>query len=365
MIDSSTNLANTSSNKPHNYHEQSQIDQTLRLREVLKTLPPFVKDYFRAMEPKSSARTRINYAYDIRVFFHFLMENNPVYKNYTIDRFTPQDLENLEPVDIEEYLEYLKVYKRDEDGELITNGEKGLARKMSALRSFYGYYFKHRIIQKNPTLLVDMPKLHDKAIIRLDTDEVALLLDFVESAGEHLTGQALNYYKKTRDRDIAILTLLLGTGIRVSECVGLDIDDVDFKNNGIKIHRKGGAEVIVYFGDEVRDALADYMNQRSGITALEGHTNALFLSMQNRRISVRAVENLVKKYSKLVTSIKNITPHKLRSTYGTNLYQETGDIYLVADVLGHKDVNTTRKHYAEIEDNRRRKAARYVHLREE
>ena len=119
MIDSSTNLANTSSNKPHNYHEQSQIDQTLRLREVLKTLPPFVKDYFRAMEPKSSARTRINYAYDIRVFFHFLMENNPVYKNYTIDRFTPQDLENLEPVDIEEYLEYLKVYKRDEDGELI------------------------------------------------------------------------------------------------------------------------------------------------------------------------------------------------------------------------------------------------------
>ena len=84
MIDSSTNLTNTASNKPHNYHEQSQIDQTLRLREVLKSLPPFAKDYFRAMEPKSSARTRINYAYDIRVFFHFLMENNPVYKNYTM-----------------------------------------------------------------------------------------------------------------------------------------------------------------------------------------------------------------------------------------------------------------------------------------
>ena len=96
MVTSPT-VSRTSSNKPHNYHEQSQIDQTLRLREVLKTLPPFVKDYFRAMEPKSSARTRINYAYDIRVFFHFLMENNPVYKNYTIDRFTPQDLENLEP----------------------------------------------------------------------------------------------------------------------------------------------------------------------------------------------------------------------------------------------------------------------------
>ena len=365
MIDSSTNLANTSSNKPHNYHEQSQIDQTLRLREVLKTLPPFVKDYFRAMEPKSSARTRINYAYDIRVFFHFLMENNPVYKNYTIDRFTPQDLENLEPVDIEEYLEYLKVYKRDEDGELITNGEKGLARKMSALRSFYGYYFKHRIIQKNPTLLVDMPKLHDKAIIRLDTDEVALLLDFVESAGEHLTGQALNYYKKTRDRDIAILTLLLGTGIRVSECVGLDIEDVDFKNNGIKVTRKGGNEMVVYFGPEVEKALKRYLEVREGITPLAGHEHALFYSAQRKRMGVQAVENMVKKYSRQITTTKKITPHKLRSTYGTALYQETGDIYLVADVLGHKDVNTTKKHYAALDDARRRQAATAVKLREE
>ena len=365
MIDSSTNLANTSSNKPHNYHEQSQIDQTLRLREVLKTLPPFVKDYFRAMEPKSSARTRINYAYDIRVFFHFLMENNPVYKNYTIDRFTPQDLENLEPVDIEEYLEYLKVYKRDEDGELITNGEKGLARKMSALRSFYGYYFKHRIIQKNPTLLVDMPKLHDKAIIRLDTDEVALLLDFVESAGEHLTGQALNYYKKTRDRDIAILTLLLGTGIRVSECVGLDIKDVDFKNNGIMVTRKGGNQMVVYFSDEVAEALKNYMaGDREAATPLPGHEQALFLSTQRKRMGVQAVENMVKKYARQVTPNKKITPHKLRSTYGTSLYKETGDIYLVADVLGHKDVNTTKKHYAAIDDNRRRKAASAVKLRE-
>ena len=86
--------------------------------------------------------------------------------------------------------------------------------------------------------------------------------------------------------------------------------------------------------------------------------------MQKNRISVRAVENLVKKYSRTVTTLKNITPHKLRSTYGTQLYRETGDIYLVADVLGHRDVNTTRKHYADIEDERRRKAAGKVKLRE-
>ena len=87
---------------PKTYHEQAYIDQTLRLREILKTLPAFAKDYFRAVEPTTSARTRISYAYDIRVFFHFLMEVNPHYKNYTIDQFTVQDLERLDPVDIEE-----------------------------------------------------------------------------------------------------------------------------------------------------------------------------------------------------------------------------------------------------------------------
>ena len=146
----------TRKSKNKTYHEQTYIDNTLRLREVLKTLPPFAKDYFRAVEPRTSAKTRISYAYDIRVFFHFLMENNPIYKDYSIEQFTPADIGRLEPVDIEEYQEYLKVYKNEE--KQITNDEKGLARKMSALRSFYGYYFKHQIIEKNPTLLVDMPK---------------------------------------------------------------------------------------------------------------------------------------------------------------------------------------------------------------
>ena len=250
------------------------------------------------------------------------------------------------------------------DDAQITNGERGLKRKMSALRSFYAYFYKHQMIEKNPTLLVDMPKLHDKAIIRLDDDETAALLDYIEHGGDQLTGQKKLYYEKTKLRDLAIVTLLLGTGIRVSECVGLDVQDVDFKNNGIKVVRKGGSEMIVYFGEEVEDALRNYMDEREGITPLAGHENALFYSTQRRRIGVQAVENMVKKYAREVTTTKKITPHKLRSTYGTSLYRETGDIYLVADVLGHKDVNTTKKHYAAMDDNRRRQAARAVKLRE-
>lgn len=346
------------------YYEQAYIDNTLRLREVLKTLPSFVKDYFRAIEPSTSSKTRISYAYDLRVFFYFLIENNPQFHSYTTNQFSVQDLERVDSMDIEEYLDYLKVYKSSDDKQ-ITNTERGLARKFSALCSLYRYLYKHKLITQNPTVFVDKPKIHDKAIIRLDIDEVVRLLDYVEECGSQLTGQKKVYYEKTRTRDLAILTLLLGTGIRVSECVGLDINDIDFKNNGITVTRKGGNQMVVYFGEEVEKALRNYLETtRKAVSPQEGNENALFLSTQKKRMGVQAVENMVKKYARQVTPNKKITPHKLRSTYGTSLYKETGDIYLVADVLGHKDVNTTKKHYAAIDEDRRRSAANKVKLRE-
>ena len=228
----------------------------------------------------------------------------------------------------------------------------------------YHYFFNSELIDRDVAALIPMPKRHEKAIIRLEPNEVAKLLDQVED-GTGLTKSQLRFHEKTKVRDTALLTLLLGTGIRVSECVGLDLNDVNFDDGGIKVHRKGGYDAIVYFGEEVEAALRAYLSQRKNITAAEGSENALFLSLQNKRITVRAVEKLVKKYAQTVTTLKKITPHKLRSTYGTSLYRETGDIYLVADVLGHKDVNTTRRHYAAIEEDRRRKAANIVKLRED
>lgn len=345
------------------YHEQTDVENTLRLRDVLKTLPPFCRDFFRAIEPRTTTKTRISYAYDIRIFFQFLLEQNPSFRDWSIDAFTVDVLDQITAVDLEEYEEYLKVYQAGDKTE--TNGERGLKRKMSSLRSFYAYYFKREMIHTNPTVLVDVPKIHQKSIIRLEADEVALLLDYIEHGGDDLTGQKKVYYEKTKDRDLALVTLLLGTGVRVSECVGLDIEDVDFKNNGIKVTRKGGNEMVVYFGPEVEKALKNYLEVRKNIIPVEGHEHALFYSTQRKRIGVQAVENLVKKYARQVTTTKKITPHKLRSTYGTALYQETGDIYLVADVLGHKDVNTTKKHYAALDDSRRRQAATAVKLRED
>ncbi|MEF2653126.1 MAG: tyrosine-type recombinase/integrase [Blautia sp.] len=345
------------------YKEQNDIQNTLKLREVLNTLPDFCRDYFRAIDTTTTTKTRISYAYDIRIFFQFLLDTNPAFKDHTLRDFKVDVLDQIKAVDLEEYMEYLKVYQSKDKTE--TNGERGLKRKISALRSFYAYYYKRELIHTNPTVLIDVPKIHQKTIVRLDTDEVAMLLDYIEHCGESLSGQKRVYYEKTKERDLALVTLLLGTGIRVSECVGLDIEDVDFKNNGIRVTRKGGNEMIVYFGEEVAKALKNYLEVRSGITPIVGHEHALFYSTQRRRMGVQAVENLVKKYAREITTTKKITPHKLRSTYGTALYQETGDIYLVADVLGHRDVNTTKKHYAAIDDNRRRKAATAVRLRED
>lgn len=346
-----------------NYHEQVNIDNAVKLRELTNKLPKFCTEFFRGIEPTTSSRTRIAYGYDLTIFFNYIKENNPQYKNIKIRDIQIDIMDKITASDIEEYLEYLKYYISD-DGKEHTNSERGIMRKLASLRTLYNYFYRKEEIKTNPASIVKMPKLHEKEIIRLDVDEVSNLLDVVES-GDKLTKDQRKYHDKTKIRDVAIFTLLLGTGMRVSECVGIDIDDVDFKNSGIKIRRKGGYETVVYFGDEVEIALKEYMEERKKIIPCDGHENALFLSMQKKRIGVRAVENLVKKYSKLITQLKNITPHKLRSTYGTSLYRETGDIYLVADVLGHKDVNTTKKHYAALEDERRRKARNAVKLRED
>ena len=349
--------------KPISYREQEKIENTVKLREFLKELPPYVKDYFRAKEPTTSDKTRLSYAYDLRVFFRFLKESNPALKEKSICDISLADLSSLKPVDFEEFEEFLKAYQTA-DGRLETNSRVGIARKMSCLRSFYEYLCKRQLVPYNPVRMVDMPRVKEKAIIQLDPDEVVTLLDHIENYGNQLSGVQLYHYNKQKYRDLAIVTLLLGTGVRVSECVGLNISDIDFKNNGIRILRKGGNEMVVYFGEEVEKALKDYLDlSRNGITPLAGHEDALFLSGQRKRISVDAVEKMVKKYCSAV-SVKTITPHKLRSTYGTALYRETGDIYLVADVLGHADVNTTKKHYARLTDDRRRAASKAVILRE-
>ncbi len=349
--------------KEVSYHQKKNIEYIRKLRELLLVLPPWLSAFFRGIETSHEPRTLIAYAIDLKIFFEYICEANPDFHDRPMREIPFEILNLLTNTDIEDYVQYLKLYT-NEEGKDIVNTERGLKRKLSSLRAMYAYYHKNMMISENPTLQVEMPKLHEKTITKLEADEVAGFLNVVDS-GEKLTDNQLRFHKVNRCRDLALLTLMLGTGIRVSECVGLDINDVDIDNSRIKITRKGGSESFVYFGEEVSEALFDYIEVRKEITAVKGHENALFLSSRKQRISVRNVETMVKKYAGISTPLKKITPHKLRSTYGTALYRETGDIYLVADVLGHKDVNTTKKHYAAIEDDRRRSAKDAVKLRKD
>jgi len=349
--------------KNMNYHEAVKASNIIKLRELQKKLPAFSKEYFIGKNDIISSRTKIAYAYDLIVFFEYLHDNTDErFSKCKITEYNSEILDIVTRNDILFYLEYLSFYEKD--GKIFKNDERGKARKLASLKSFYQYYFVNEIIKTNPAALVPMPKLHEKEIIRLDINEVADLLDLVEN-GAKLTKGERRFFDKNATRDFTILTVMLGTGIRVSECVGLNVSDIDLDDFRFKVRRKGGKEGIIYFGDEVCDALSNYLELRKNIIALNGHEDALFLSMQNKRMSVRAMENMVGKYTSKLSTLKHITPHKLRSTFGTNLYRETNDIYLVADFLGHKDVNTTRKHYASISDDTRRNAIRNFKLRED
>ncbi len=347
------------------FAEQRARDHLVLIRNVLKELPDCCSDFIRAIESTTTALTRLAYVRDIRLFLKFLVSEIPAFADHTISSISEKDLNRVTVNHILLFSEYLSLYARD-DERMEANTDLSKMRKLATLRSFFKFLFKNNRIDRNVSQLIDLPKLHEKPILRLEIDEVACMLDLVENGGDALSSRQQKWHEHTKTRDLAMLSLFLGTGIRVSECVGINIEDIDFELNSFLVTRKGGAQVILYFPDEVAQVLKDYLKIRREIQALPGHEHALFLSMQKRRITVRATENMVKKYALIIAPLKKrLSPHKLRSTFGTNLYHETGDIYLVADVLGHSDVNTTRKHYAAMSDDRRRMAARHVKLRDE
>ena len=346
--------------KNANYYTKRNIQDIDKIAELLEELPYFCSDYFLGIETRTSCQTRLKYAYDLRIFFDFLCKKK--YRNCEVLDLTLEHLENVTHHDIELFLSYLSHYRfRDKH---LSCDERAKARKLSAVRALFKYFFSKGMISVDNSAKVPTPKLHEKEIIRLEADEVSELINITES-GSGLTRHAVGYHNKTRVRDTAIITLFLGTGIRISELVGLDNNSFDFEENSFLVTRKGGNQAILYFSDEVKYALQEYIAEKSNDPKVPATENAFFLSMQYKRINVRSVEILVKKYSKLVSPLKKITPHKLRSTYGTRLYNETGDIYIVADVLGHRDVNTTKKHYAAITEENRKRVANAVKLRKE
>lgn len=333
---------------------------------LLDCLPDFAREFNVGISMRTMPLTRLGYLRDIRVFCDYLVKKR--FKTKQVTELTVADLGALSPTDIEAFIDYLSSYTLD--GKKHSCKEHAKERKVSSLRALFKYFYKKEKLESDVMTKVDTPKIHEKPIVRLDVNEVSDILDEAES-GEKLSGRQKTFHSKTAIRDEAMLSLFLGTGIRISECVGLNRNDINFEDNSFVVTRKGGDTSILYFSEEVADALRKYLDwldaqilEKTPFGSRIYDFDALFVSGKGGRITPRAVELMVKKYAKVITPFKKITPHKLRSTYGTSLYHETHDIFVVADVLGHKDVNTTRKHYAAMSEDIRRDVVNKVKLRD-
>ncbi|MCI6378330.1 MAG: tyrosine-type recombinase/integrase [Clostridiales bacterium] len=352
------------------YQERLRAERTEKVRQMLRLLPASCADFINSITMTTSPLTRLAYTIDLQTFCDYATKELPYFASKSPQDWTDEDLGHFTARDLNGYADYLTLYYKDqavaetvEQQKVLRNHECGVMRKLSSLRSYFDYLFKSERISGNIAALVSLPKLHEKPILHLIGPEIERLLAVADDGAE-LTQTQQRFHAHTRKRDYAILMLFLGTGMRVSECVGIDIGDLDLQQNAVLVTRKGGNQVILYYPQEVADALKAYLEERKRIEAADkADENALFLSLQRKRISQRAVQLMVKKYCAVAVPLKKrMSPHKLRSTYATRLYHETEDIYLVADALGHSDVNTTRRHYAAMSDERRREAAQNTHL---
>ena len=326
------------------YKKEKEMKDTEKIMEILSEMPRFMENYHNSINRSTEASSRLNYLRDLYLFFEYVADT----EGLSIKEITPETLDNLTTDYLNSYLTYLSHYERG--GSLVTNENVSLSRKQSSLRSLYNYLFGSDLIKNNPTAkgTFKNPKPAKKSIVRMDDEETKEFLETVQY-GKNLTGQRAAYHDKYGWRDDALLSLMLGTGIRVSECAGLNISDIDLKHHCMKVIRKGNKEDIVYFSDEITDILRDYIYiYRKDKVPVEGHEDALFLSSQRKRISVRSIERLVEKYAADTGTLKHLTAHSLRKTFGSRLYEATSDLYLVAETLGHSSVETTKKHYADI-----------------
>ena len=339
------------------FFEKRDLINNKKVGKYCINLPEFCYDFFIGIESTTTALTRMNYAMDLNVFFDFLSQ---ILKKNSSD-ITLDDVSKIKASTIEQFMSYLSFYEFN--GKVYKNQESGKKRKLSSIKSLFKYLFNHDLIPSDVASKIPTPKLHLKNIIRLEKEEVSKMINSIENP-RTFSARQKNYNKNTTARDNAIITLFLGTGIRISELAGLNIEDFDFSQNAFKVTRKGGSQSILYFSEEVASALKLWLIHRKTLH-LDDSEKAMFISLQNRRLGIRAIENLVSKFAKEASPLKKISPHKLRSTYGTALYRETKDIYIVADVLGHKDVNTTRKHYAAISEDMRKNVADKVQLNDE
>lgn len=349
------------SDKPDNIvKKEAQIFE--ECEELEKELPRFLKGFFIYLKGNVLPMTRLAYLHDIRFFCNYLITETDLTSAEKTSEITLKEFERIKAVDINIYLDYCRKYKveTDKDIYIYENNNKTLARKRSSVSVMFKQLYRDQLLSKNITDGFDpirVPKAGEKEIKALQDDEVMIMLDAVTN-GTGLTKHEYAYWQKTKKRDKAILMLFLTYGLRLSELQQLNVSSFNFSRGEYKIYRKRGKESVMPLNESSTAAVEDYLsNERPAEdTLIEEHKDALFLSLQGKRMTDRQIRELVKKYTAIAlhTSKKaGYSPHKLRATAATSLIGRGNSIYDVAALLDHEQVTTTQL-YAQHKQNVKR-----------
>lgn len=338
-----------------------QIKLEEQLREKLLLLPEFIYDFIEALKySKKELRTRFEYTKDIIMFFEFLIKSQKCLKDNIID-VSIEDLEQLVVRDINDYLDYLTQHSTTyytktgkEVTQTFTNTDVGKSRKLATLHKLFDYLYKDKKLSKDITRGLDF-KARSKAKIknRLEPNEIDLFFKTILEDVKIENQRELKFHQKVKFRDYAISLIFAYTGIRVSELVQLDLDDISIDKKALVVSRKGGDEQRIPIPNKVIEDLSDYIRERKALTNIDKNSkNALFISLQKKRIDPRTIRFMLEKYRKRSGIELKITPHVFRRTFGTKHYNDHEDMYLTAQILGHTSAETTRKFYADPSEER-------------
>ena len=312
---------------------EREIKELQKVRSKLNDMPKVIRDYYYYLEGADKSYTTIKtYISYIKNFMDYC----------TGSKYDEKFYKKITPSVVSEYMSSLK-YKTDSGGETIKIGNSIRATRWSALNTFFIYLKNNQLIADNPMENTFRPSCkQEKHVTFLNETEIK---ECIDSVYENCTEKFVN-------RDICIISLGISIGLRVSAITQINLEDIDFDSNTIKVVEKGNKYRVMNFGNNLRQKIIAWIEDRNKYFS-DVDTNALFISRKKNRISVSAVEDMIGKYTKSIG--KHITPHKLRATCATNLYKKTGDIYMVAEQLGHANIATS-KIYTEIDHDSKIKA---------
>ena len=338
-----------------------------------RQMPKYLRGFFAYLKGNILPMSRLAYLHDIRFFFQYLIDETDLTKAEDTTKIKLDELQEIQAVDVNMFIDYCRKYKVETDKTtyIYENANKTLARKKSSVSVLFKYLYRDGMVEKNITDGFDpirVPRPGEKEIKALQDDEVMIMLDSV-STGTGLTDKERLYWEKTKLRDKAILIMFLTYGLRLSELQQLNISSFNFGRGEFKIYRKRGKESIMPLNKSATSVIHDYIdNERiSDEKVEEEHKDALFLSLQGKRMTERQIRELVKRYTSIAlkTSRKGgYSPHKLRATAATSLIGRGNSIFDVAALLDHEQVTTTQL-YARHKTNVKRDLVKDMEWEEE